>query len=100
MSNDEAVARAEARGPTPAEALANAESLRRVRAVLEQLEERGRAILILVDLEGSSCVEVAEALNIPIGTVYSRLHGARKRFADAYEKLTKEVGSTRSGGAA
>jgi RNA polymerase sigma-70 factor (ECF subfamily) len=100
MSNDEAVARAEARGPTPAEALVNAESLKRVRAVLEQLEERGRAILILVDLEGASCVEVAEALNIPIGTVYSRLHGARKRFADAYEKLSKEVGVVRSGGAA
>jgi RNA polymerase sigma-70 factor, ECF subfamily len=92
LSNDEAVALAQAKGPNPAEAFASAESLRRIRTVLEQLDEKSRAILILVDLEGSSCVEVSDAMGIPIGTVYSRLHSARKRFADAYEKLAKVNG--------
>jgi len=87
LSNDGVIARAEAQGPSPAEALATAESLERVRKVLEQIDERSRVILILVDLEGTSCVEVAEALEIPVGTVYSRLHAARKRFARAYGKL-------------
>jgi RNA polymerase sigma-70 factor (ECF subfamily) len=89
LSSDEALEQAQAKGPNPAEAFASAESIRRIRSVLEQLEERSRAILILVDLEGASCVEVAVALGIPIGTVYSRLHSARKRFADAYAKLAK-----------
>lgn len=87
LPNERAVALALARGPTPVEALAAAESADRIRTVLEELDEGARAILILVDLDGSSCVEVAEALGIPVGTVYSRLHGARKRFAKAYEQL-------------
>lgn len=89
LPNDAALAQAEAGGPSPAEALATSESLSRIHSALEQIEERSRAILILVDLEGRSCVEVAEALGIPVGTVYSRLHKARKRFARAYDNLSK-----------
>lgn len=90
LSNDGALARAQATGPTPAEALATSESLLRVRSALEEIDERSRAVLILVDFDGASCVEVADSLSVPVGTVYSRLHKARKRFAKAYDKLGKK----------
>jgi RNA polymerase sigma-70 factor (ECF subfamily) len=40
--------------------------------------EASRAALILREFEGLSYREIAEALNIPIGTVMSRLNYARK----------------------
>lgn len=92
VHSEGAMARARDKGPTPVEALATVESLSRIRSVLEELDEPSRAILILVDLDGTPCVEVAKALGIPAGTVYSRLHSARKRFAAAYEKLGKGKG--------
>lgn len=46
------------------------------RAVL-QLPEASRAVLILREYEGLSYQEIAEALNIPLGTVMSRLNYAR-----------------------
>jgi RNA polymerase sigma-70 factor (ECF subfamily) len=98
LLNDSALAKAPATGPSPIEELDNAESLRRVRTVLEKIDEPSRAIMILVDLEGTPCVEVAHALGIPLGTVYSRLHRARKRFAKAYERLSKARGRLASHG--
>lgn len=97
LPNDGALAQAQAADPSPAEALATAESVERIRGAMERLDERSRAILILVDLEGSSCVEVAEAIGVPVGTVYSRLHKARKRFARAYERLSMRSRSERRG---
>ena len=89
LPNESALAQAEAEGFSPAEAAVNNERVVRIRKVLDRIDDNSRAILLLVDLEGGSCVEVAEALNIPVGTVYSRLHTARKRFAHAYERLSK-----------
>jgi RNA polymerase sigma-70 factor (ECF subfamily) len=89
LADESALARAQARGPTPVEALATAESVDRARQVLEQIDESSRAVLILVDFDGVSCVDVAEAMGVPVGTVYSRLHKARKRFAKTYERLAK-----------
>ncbi|MEX0664475.1 MAG: sigma-70 family RNA polymerase sigma factor [Acidimicrobiia bacterium] len=44
------------------------------------LPERARQIVELVDIDGLSCVEAAELLGIPEGTVMSRLHRARQRM--------------------
>jgi RNA polymerase sigma-70 factor (ECF subfamily) len=52
----------------------------RVRAAVAGLPVDQRQVLSLVDLEDFSYCEVAEALNIPIGTVMSRLHRARKNL--------------------
>jgi RNA polymerase sigma-70 factor, ECF subfamily len=56
---------------------------RRVQRCLERLPTDQREVLVLSDLEGYTAPEVAELLQIPAGTVYSRLHGARKAFAAA-----------------
>jgi hypothetical protein len=51
------------------------------------LSEPHRAIIMLSDLEGLSYREIAEVLNIPMGTVMSRLHNARRRLRDALGPL-------------
>jgi RNA polymerase sigma-70 factor (ECF subfamily) len=50
-----------------------------IRAV-ERLPEGLRSVLILVTVEDLSYEEVAQVLNIPIGTVMSRLSRARERI--------------------
>ena len=60
--------------------------LRRRRAVqhaLERLNRNQREVLVLCDMEGWSASEAGTMLGIPPGTVYSRLHHARKAFAKA-----------------
>lgn len=44
------------------------------------LPERHRQVVELVDIDGLSYAEAAEALGVPIGTVMSRLHRARARI--------------------
>jgi RNA polymerase sigma-70 factor, ECF subfamily len=47
---------------------------------LEALPDKHRAVVTLVDIEGLSYQEAADALGIPRGTVMSRLHRARGRI--------------------
>lgn len=47
---------------------------------LKELTESQREILVLRDYQDLSYAEIAQTLRIPIGTVMSRLHGARKRL--------------------
>jgi RNA polymerase sigma-70 factor (ECF subfamily) len=67
-----------ARGPD--ETAAGAEARERVRRALDALPPHHRTIIMLSDLEGLSYREIAEVLGIPMGTVMSRLHNARKRL--------------------
>jgi len=52
----------------------------RVRAAMAALNPEQRKVLSLVDLEGFSYTEVATILEIPVGTVMSRLCRARRRL--------------------
>jgi RNA polymerase sigma-70 factor (ECF subfamily) len=52
-----------------------------VRAAMAELPAEQRAVLVLVCVEGQSYKEVAAALDIPIGTVMSRLARARAALA-------------------
>jgi len=49
-----------------------------VKQALEDLPEQFRLAVLLADVEGFSYKEIAEILDIPIGTVMSRLHRGRK----------------------
>ncbi|MBI4864872.1 MAG: RNA polymerase sigma factor [Candidatus Riflebacteria bacterium] len=48
-----------------------------VQEALDSLDERFRSPFLMVFLQGMSCQEVARELDIPLGTVLSRLHRAR-----------------------
>ena len=64
----------------PEEEAARRERRQRIARALDALPSNFRAIIMLSDVEGLSYREIAEVLNVPIGTVMSRLHNARKRF--------------------
>jgi len=47
---------------------------------LNRLEVAKRATFVMFELESLSCLEIAEVMNVPVGTVYSRLHSARRQL--------------------
>ena len=47
---------------------------------LDALPERFRQVVELVDIDGLTYTEAAEAIGVPLGTVMSRLHRARTRI--------------------
>jgi len=53
-----------------------------VTAALEELPENFRRVVELVDVDGLTYQEAADVLDIPLGTVMSRLHRARRRIRD------------------
>jgi RNA polymerase sigma-70 factor, ECF subfamily len=62
-----------------------------IKEAVEELPENFRLPVLLADLEGFSYKEIAEILDIPIGTVMSRLHRGRK----AMQKRLWEFASQR-----
>ena len=70
----------------PAELLESRRSLERVQAALDHLSLEHRAAFILYEIEGESCESIAAMWEVPVGTVYSRLHHARKRFLEMYSR--------------
>lgn len=58
------------------------ETVHKVRSAIARLPEGQRQVITLVDLEGLSYVEVAHVLQIPSGTVMSRLSRARSRLRE------------------
>jgi RNA polymerase sigma-70 factor (ECF subfamily) len=83
-SGDDGLALFEAQGKDPAEALELRNSIERVQRALDTLDLEHRAAFVLYEIEGEACENIAAAFDVPIGTVYSRLHHARKRFLEAY----------------
>jgi RNA polymerase sigma factor (sigma-70 family) len=54
--------------------------------VLARLASRDQAVLVLRDVQGLSELDIADALGIPVGTVKSRLHRARRRFREEWNR--------------
>jgi len=67
---------------TPESESSRAEIASIVRAAIVRLPEGQRQVVTLVDLEGFSYVEVAQILDVPIGTIMSRLCRARSALKD------------------
>ena len=55
-------------------------------AALDALSEDFRRVVELVDIDGLSYAETAEVIGVPVGTVMSRLHRARRRIRDRLER--------------
>jgi RNA polymerase sigma-70 factor (ECF subfamily) len=82
-------------GESPEEARASAELVRRVRAAVAGLPLGQRQVVTLVDLEECSYVEAGEILEIPVGTVMSRLCRARRALRDVLEPVAQDALGTR-----
>jgi RNA polymerase sigma-70 factor (ECF subfamily) len=51
-----------------------------VERALAKLSEPKRLALLMAEVEGLSCAEISEALGVPIGTIWTRLHAARREL--------------------
>jgi RNA polymerase sigma-70 factor, ECF subfamily len=63
-----------------------------VKAALEALPEQFRMAVLLADVEGFSYKEIAEIMDVPIGTVMSRLHRGRKALQKQLWEFGRERG--------
>jgi RNA polymerase sigma-70 factor (ECF subfamily) len=72
-------------GENPEELLRREDARRIVAAALAGLPEAQREVLVLREFEGLKYREIADLLEIPAGTVMSRLYTARRALADALE---------------
>lgn len=63
-----------------------------VKDAIESLPEQYRIVVLLCDVEGFSYKEIAEWLDIPIGTVMSRLHRGRKALQKQLYEFAVERG--------
>lgn len=70
-----------------------------VKLALEDLPEHYRMPILLADVEGFAYKEIAEILEIPIGTVMSRLHRGRKAMQKALHDYAVARGLQRTQGA-
>ena len=58
-----------------------------VKKALDLLEEHDREILLLKDVQGLSYEEISQVLELPMGTVKSRISRARVAFKDVWKKM-------------
>lgn len=73
--------------PAPDRLAEQACAERRTERVLARMSPKKREVLALHALEGLSGDEIAERLGCPVNTVWTRLHHARREFAEVAEAL-------------
>jgi RNA polymerase sigma-70 factor (ECF subfamily) len=57
-----------------------------IERALVRISEAKRVTLLMAEVEGLSCAEISAALCVPIGTVWTRLHAARRELRRALEE--------------
>ena len=68
--------------PLPCDRIQRARAADLLVGFLQTLDERHRVVFIFMEIDGMTAPEVAEALDVKLPTIYSRLRAARQRFAD------------------
>lgn len=76
----------ENRGPTTLEQIQGDERREVVRATVDQLPDFLRQVVVLAYYQGLKYREIAEVLNIPVGTVKSRLHAALVKLQETWNQ--------------
>lgn len=73
-------------GSQPIRAAEKAEREQRIRKALSKLSPEHRTVLVLKDMEGQKYESMAEILQVPVGTIRSRLHRARIELRDLLQR--------------
>jgi RNA polymerase sigma-70 factor (ECF subfamily) len=76
----------ESRGPAPLDNASAQERKERVRASVDRLPDFLREVVILAYYQGLKYREIADILDIPVGTVKSRLHAALVKLQEAWSE--------------
>jgi RNA polymerase sigma-70 factor (ECF subfamily) len=74
---------ADERSQSPDDQTAQAEGVRLLHKLLDELDDEKRAVFVLAELEQMSAPEIADAISVNLNTVYARLRAARRDFEQA-----------------
>jgi RNA polymerase sigma-70 factor (ECF subfamily) len=74
-------------GPSPVEDLETKEKRLLLETLLAKLNESERAALILFEVEGYSGQQIAAIQEVPINTVWARIHKARRKLQHGLERI-------------
>jgi RNA polymerase sigma-70 factor (ECF subfamily) len=77
-----------AAGEGPPDQAEQSEERRRVRACVEKLPDLLREVILLAYFQGMKYRDIADSLEIPLGTVKSRLHAALVKLTEEWNALT------------
>ncbi len=69
-----------------------------VQKAVESLPDINRVAVLLADVEGFTYSEIAEILEVPIGTVMSRIHRGRKKLQQSLYEFARARGLLNGGG--
>ena len=75
-------------GPEELAELSNARAL--LQDILDEMSLEFRSVFVLAELEELSAPQIADLLEIPVGTVSSRLRSARESFRGAVRRLSQQ----------
>ena len=70
----------------PHQELSARDEVQRLSSALAKLSEPKRVVLLLAEAEEQSCEQIARALQVPVGTVWTRLHHARRELKRLLER--------------
>lgn len=69
--------------PTPEDRADRSRNQRILMSILDELDLERRAVFVMYEIDELPCDQIAEMVGVPVGTVHSRLHAARKEFERA-----------------
>jgi RNA polymerase sigma-70 factor (ECF subfamily) len=76
--------------PSPEAAYATMQSMQALQTALNSLSKKLRIVIVLTELEGLSYEEIAEVLDVSVGTVKSRISRAREELKKIMKKFTEQ----------
>ena len=79
----------------PEQAAIRRETQRQIEQGLDALDLERRAVFVMFEIDRIPAPAIAEMLDIPLGTVHSRLHRARTDFRDAIARLQHARGGVK-----
>ena len=75
---------------SPEEHMEQGERVGQIRAAIDELNDEHRGVLVLRDIEGCGYDQISQILEIPVGTVRSRLHRARMHLKMRLSQVLQE----------
>ncbi len=80
--------------PSPEEGADRARNQQILASILDELDLERRAVFVMYEIDEVPCEQIAEMVGVPVGTVHSRLHAARKEFQRAAARWQAAHGRT------
>jgi RNA polymerase sigma-70 factor (ECF subfamily) len=76
---------------TPLDLAQQSDQVRLLYSLLDELDEPKREVFMMAELDELTAPEIAEVLEIPLNTVYSRLRAARQAFEEALGRRSSPI---------